>query len=263
MAEQNCRLCYEKKPKSIGIFTVKGVKLNMADTIRMHFPDEVCWTIRAEHWILLNDIPFQVREVDHMPKLVCADCWTKVSDFHSFYEAVEEAKTIYFKSSVKEEAPVFIETDCDSIGFDDTTASVKVESSIEGSVDNFEHTEHDRLEDDDEFDSTASNNDGNSTNDKHLTKFDEKNDEIAVQVIDISAKPSAPNKKKMEHLISEYMEMHCEICQHPFATLSGASYHYTSKHQRKAVTLKCCQRQIPLSNIREHILYHLRPELFK
>lgn len=41
MTEKSCRLCFEKKLKSIGIFTRKGVKLNIARTVRVHFPDEV------------------------------------------------------------------------------------------------------------------------------------------------------------------------------------------------------------------------------
>lgn len=41
MTENYCRLCFVEKSRSFGIFTTKGVKLNVANTIREHFPDEV------------------------------------------------------------------------------------------------------------------------------------------------------------------------------------------------------------------------------
>lgn len=41
MVENTCRLCFEKKPTFIHIFAGKGINLKIAETIRMHFPDEV------------------------------------------------------------------------------------------------------------------------------------------------------------------------------------------------------------------------------
>lgn len=41
MSVETCRLCFEKKRRPISIFTGKGIKLNIAETIRTHFRDEV------------------------------------------------------------------------------------------------------------------------------------------------------------------------------------------------------------------------------
>lgn len=41
MTVETCRLCFEKKRRPISIFTGKGIKLNIAETIRLHFRDEV------------------------------------------------------------------------------------------------------------------------------------------------------------------------------------------------------------------------------
>lgn len=41
MARNICRLCFEEKASSIGIFSSKGFLLGVASAIRMHFLDEV------------------------------------------------------------------------------------------------------------------------------------------------------------------------------------------------------------------------------
>lgn len=45
MTKEDCRLCFKTTLKPIGIFTPKGIKLNVANTVRTHFPDEVRVTI--------------------------------------------------------------------------------------------------------------------------------------------------------------------------------------------------------------------------
>lgn len=41
MVEKMCRLCFEEKTPLIDLFAPKGVQLNAANVIRLHFPDEV------------------------------------------------------------------------------------------------------------------------------------------------------------------------------------------------------------------------------
>lgn len=62
-----------------------------------------------------------------MPKFICNDCWPKLEKFHEFYDAVEEAKSIFLKNTTKEEVPNFIEINCDAIDFEEVIPSVKVE----------------------------------------------------------------------------------------------------------------------------------------
>lgn len=41
MTEKICRLCFGKYFRPFSIFGLKGMRLNVAKLIRMHFPDEV------------------------------------------------------------------------------------------------------------------------------------------------------------------------------------------------------------------------------
>lgn len=218
---------------------------------------------------------------------MCAECWTKVENFHKFYETVEEAKIFFLRNLVKEEEPNFVEINCDAVGFDDTNVFVKTESSDFG-ADNSKRTEreHDGTQGHDDFGSSSffdfANDDESNDSDKCMAKFDEEHDpkvdaaaalaaaQLAIEVVgqventsDVTTNSSVLAKKKFDHLISKYMDMKCEICRHPFDTLSDASYHYRSKHQRRTAKLKCCQRRIKMPDIRDHIQYHLNPNMFK
>lgn len=80
----------------------------------------------------------------------------------------------------------------------------------------------------------------------------------------VSTLKSKSDPNDVDHLISNYMDMSCEICQHPFDTLSDASLHYRQTHSKSKVKVKCCRRQMGLPNeIRDHIQYHLDPDKFK
>lgn len=41
MSDETCRLCFEERARLIGIFGAEGLELNIAETIRVHFVDEV------------------------------------------------------------------------------------------------------------------------------------------------------------------------------------------------------------------------------
>lgn len=63
MSGNICRLCFEKKTRPIGIFTGKGIKLNIAEIIRTHFPDEVTHTAAAacnrENFLISRESSFR------------------------------------------------------------------------------------------------------------------------------------------------------------------------------------------------------------
>lgn len=42
----------------------------------------------------------EVNEDDELPKTVCADCWTRTSDFHEFYCFIKSAQLNYLNSVV-------------------------------------------------------------------------------------------------------------------------------------------------------------------
>lgn len=70
-------------------------------------------------------------------------------------------------------------------------------------------------------------------------------------------------KEKLAPLIPEYFDMICEKCDYEFKSLSDACIHYKEKHKQTKATVKCCQRQIHALYIRDHILYHLNPDVFQ
>lgn len=41
MVKKICRLCFKNATKPIGIFSAKGINHNIAEILRIHFPDEV------------------------------------------------------------------------------------------------------------------------------------------------------------------------------------------------------------------------------
>lgn len=55
---------------------------------------------------------------------MCADCWTKLESFHEFYNAVDEAKSIYLSNFVKAEDLSFVEINCDVIESDEEFNSI-------------------------------------------------------------------------------------------------------------------------------------------
>lgn len=206
-------------------------------------------------------------------------------DFHKFYQAVAEAKIGYLNIAGKRETvPNFVEINCDTVGSDDEIAFVKTETSI-GVTSNVNHTSQSP----DDFGSASffafdneDNNVNHSESDESSTKFEEEHDrnvdeaakiaaaELAVDIVakledssDVPINSNQAMNKRFDHLISKYMDMYCEICRHPFNTLSEASSHYRSQHQRRTVTLKCCQRRINMPDIRDHIKYHLNSNAFK
>lgn len=52
MIGEICRLCFKKEMGPIGIFSAKGVKLDIANLIHLHFLDEVSSRIKS---IATND----------------------------------------------------------------------------------------------------------------------------------------------------------------------------------------------------------------
>lgn len=122
MVEEICRLCFKKNTRAehatIGIFSAKGLELNIAEILRKHFPDEVIPLALCLMKFLMSKpdihiILLQVNEDDDiLPKFVCTDCWCKSNEFHDFYNAVTEAQQIFLVNLVKTEEPEIIEINC-------------------------------------------------------------------------------------------------------------------------------------------------------
>lgn len=227
---------------------------------------------------------------------MCADCWTKLSDFHEFYIAVDEAKSTYLKNRVKAEEPDFIEIHCDPVKFEEfipeyhDTIDEKADSVIPESstVDNKPQVDLEKIDNDsnDNFESEDFAND-ETFNESEEDDFDQKFGESSYEKLDSQCKEKDPDvtpaattatelakeisecaeKKRVRNsfddLVSKYMNMHCEICRHPLETLPEARQHYRSKHNQRSFNIKCCDRLLPASHIRDHLRYHMNPDIFK
>lgn len=148
-------------------------------------------------------------------------------------------------NDVKAEKPNVIVVNCDPINFGD--AAVKNELKEESVP--FEKS------------SVLSNNNDDFNNDD--------GDEAASLPSYKSIAPSFVTKKdittsnSIDHLIADYIEMTCEICQHPFKTLKRARGHLRGIHKLRSIKVKCCQKKVDLYDISGHIQSHLNPEIYK
>lgn len=284
MSRRLCRLCFLERTRPIGIFSAKGIELNIAEAIRLHFTDEVNKTIHlaaafyAISGSISNKSRFQVKENDHLPKMVCRDCWRKLDEFHDFYNTVNAAQNHFWLELVKNEEPIFLEINCDSVGYGVDIPSVKVEPLLD-TVDSEVQSSKDRAignnrafpdSDDatfcDNVDDTSIGNVPIKIEKDASTKIVVGHKSVleAVQTSDAITKKFEKSSEEFDHLISNYMDMFCEICDHPFGTLPEASSHYLGKHKQTFALLKCCQRRLKMpGEIRDHIQYHLDPDKFR
>lgn len=79
----------------------------------------------------------------------------------------------------------------------------------------------------------------------------------------IYGKTSSKSAKDMfMRLIPNYYDMKCELCNYEFKSLNQAYAHYRFKHDNAKIKLKCCSQRILSSDLRDHILYHMNPDLY-
>lgn len=287
-----CRLCFKEDSQPIAIFGAKGVKLKMPQILRIHFPDEVNHLHRFLLSILNQWIyPFQVRENDLLPKFLCLDCWIKLNYFHAFYNAVTDAKNMFLMNFVKIEEPKFIEVNCNAVDLDAAISAERIESSAcinieETSTEVFSQAiethhdesnnesnaafaDNDNLNDDDEI----SNAKGTEAAIKSKPIVEDVMDpkavsELAKTVYGIYNTTISQAKKKIANtkfrqLIPNYFDMFCELCKYQFHSLNKAYTHYRLDHDISRVNMKCCMQTVFAKDIRDHILHHLYPELFR
>lgn len=225
----------------------------------------------------------QVKENDHLPQSICLVCWNKLESFHIFYDAVNEAKLDYLANFVKAEAIDFLEIICDAAESDQDDSSVKNEIAdfIEtktrspSPVINAQDlkNESNNYSDEDnisthisETQAESDESDENIGEELPMEDSDaESIDENSTKAADrsITQTKSIENETKLkECLISNCIDMNCDSCGVSFSSLSDAISHYRSKHNKHSAMIPCCQRRLRLSDIPDHIRYHLNPDAF-
>lgn len=287
MAEKVCRVCFKKATKTIGIFSAKGIKLNIVEILRLHFLDEVnTLSLSLSHPVssvgIIVHMKLQVSENDDiLPKFICTDCWNKLNQFHDFYNTVAEAKTHFLANLVKIEETNFKGADV----CEDDMPPVKTilinedgPSSLRSIDDRFEIESlqnqdfhdflfDDRLNDLEEIDEKIECEEIACA--KSASKYDPVLDKtltaevaavLAKQVYDKTSKTTI---KQLIPLFPQYIDMICKICETKFDALCAALHHYRDKHHQTKIYVKCCQKLISVAYVRDHILHHLNPDVFK
>lgn len=242
-------------------------------------------------------IRIQISENDIFPKFVCADCWTKLESFHEFYSAVDKAKSIFLKKCVKAENPSLVEINCDFIELDGEFHSfrdelvdyvdpatpegkaIKTESQSNLEKIECESRDHSKVgifatdgigneSDEDGFsvkdDETCVKHDSDGDRTMHgVPSAASVATELTKKIFEYSGNGNKTRKTTFDDLVSKYLNMNCELCNHPLATLPEARAHYRSIHDQRSVLINCCDRRLRASNIRDHLRYHMNPDLFK
>lgn len=214
---------------------------------------------------------------------MCSDCWTKLDNFHKFYNHVDTARNIYLKNSVKED----IEAGCAATEYDVGISTIKVEplnivvAKVEelqpGRVDDTNSSLQSTLDLHDNacMDAVAAVQDDSDIKNfiwENAFECDSEFEAAAAEIFmemanateNISLeKGKTTANKNFDHLMSKYMNTICDVCDHPFKTLTEAISHYRNQHNQRSVNIICCERQLSLRDIRYHIQYHLNPDIFK
>lgn len=313
MVKKLCRLCFKHSTKPIGIFSSKGIELNIAEIIRGHFPDEV--NNHSHFRTNTNAIVFprtatpQLNETDNLPKWICLDCWIKSKYFHEFYNAVATAKNIYLTNLVKAQVPTFFEIDCNPFAREYDIPSVEDEAIIgedanskESPTDNAFETESSTQENNDidvkciehstvdglktEYEKQRNNDLAEYGSEDDVIAHDKTFGEVkckenvceeygtftggilsAKEAADLATKVHEKTSKsagrEFTKLIPYFFDMVCELCKYEFKSLNDVFRHYRYQHDNAKVNVKCCPQPINSADLREHILYHLNPELYK
>lgn len=259
----------------ISIFSAEGTKLEIAETIRKHLPDEVNDTKWIICTISVTILQFQINKDDVFPKFVCVGCWVTLESFRKFYDAVNGARHSFLLKFVKNQMPEFCEVLSDAAAIaeeffpikdeqiDDVFVENNKSAASEGNISGDSATQDIGKIGDDIFDNEDS---------FHRDSDSDQNDVGNVSEDDASLRVSngmAGNAKnrKLDHLIPEYLDMNCSLCAQPFETLSDASKHYRRQHNQGFNSIrmkaKCCLQDIPFYHSRDHIQFHLDPEYFK
>lgn len=203
---------------------------------------------------------------------MCTNCWKKISDFHEFYGRVDVATNEFLKTHTKGETLPFVEVKCDEIDvIENESVIVKKEVSDIMSTEaepQLLQPSPSPLESDDADEENIENDQREKEIDHFNVERSNESDNDDGHELDtnITATPiSTANGKiqNFDHLMPQYMSMTCDICDYPFKSMSGAFTHYRKEHQTQKIHIKCCDCQLRMRDVKDHIRYHLDPDVFK
>ncbi|XP_053685534.1 transcription factor grauzone-like [Sabethes cyaneus] len=201
---------------------------------------------------------FEFAENDDLPRRVCLECCSKVTEYHAFHELVRTNQTQLSCLSTK---AIYLPS----------LEDIKTEILLESPETDSEQNMHQELEKDHEEVALE------------FTECEPRNDECdqlalrsrfvrnTKQTTD-SFKPkkeSNHNKEKVKKLdeenkkIQEFFTMKCDVCSETFATLDQLQRHTRKQHNMRG-SIKCCNRVFyKKCRIIDHINFHLNPGRFR
>lgn len=217
-------------------------------------------------FVIINMSAFQTNGDSHTDSFVCQSCWTKVLDFHRFYEDVqlqyEACMLIWpkFKHSHLK-APVPRPFSADLSGSDDWD---RIDERREEQEDDDDHKE-------------SPDNYANPTRKERMQKtvavkieaneYEEEEQEDAGDAAAAAhSSNTTPNPldNADQKLFEEHFRLECDLCSEPLRSLLDARAHYQRAHkQRGYLTCGCGKRFTRDTAIREHCKFHVDPSPHK
>lgn len=228
--------------------------------------------------ILMRHFWFQVDQYEH--RVLCTSCWEKIEDFHKFYCDVEQlwgGDALSGDMAIKAEQLSNEDEQrvCELAMEDDTKEgqTFEMRSSTGGkdeAADKLLETQQENFSHDDELDSEAE-----IADEEIVTDDSEEDSSVPIARRCRSGKRKATtalsgkSTRKLRHvnsqrqmnlerneLISKYIQLKCDVCDHTSTTLSRLLLHYRRDHDMQGY-VTCCDRNFQKkSTLFEHLCRH-------
>lgn len=235
---------------------------------------------------------FQLHSERDADAYVCVPCWSKVADFHRFYQSVlglyqarwqpkHEHDTI---ANIDSKLEITI-TECTSHSNKDNDNGSLDVSDDGGDHDGYEDSFHQvniKQEDSDEEDEVVrpvtppKRGRGRPPKSKATTSADVKKQpksEERKRPDKTSGSGGREHRKSpsselsdepIDSEIAKYFTLKCDLCSEPLANLTVARNHYQQSHkQRGYLTCQCGHRVTRVDKVRDHCAFHADPSPFK
>lgn len=192
--------------------------------------------------------------------------------FHDFYISVQNAKGFYLQNVSKKFEPNFLAVNCDVIDddipcFDPELFDIREEVLIE----------NEEPQDQSNLAEMPDDVDCGDYLEIELTALAPIKDDVSAKMADLArrivekADRTSSESIKLKRiagrefvkLIPNFFDLTCEICKYRCASIYEITKHYRVRHKETRATVQCCQRKIPINDIRDHILFHMNPDLFR
>uniref|UniRef100_A0A1B0AF88 Transcription factor grauzone n=1 Tax=Glossina pallidipes TaxID=7398 RepID=A0A1B0AF88_GLOPL len=265
-----CRMCLQQSGETMPLFFEDGDSLNIPEIINKHF------------W-------FKPLPNDKKSSVICKECWSKIADFHDFYEAVRIAHEGYeskldiirYKSEeidIKQEdeerfAETLLNVETEMLVAPDQRSNsepnpldeIEVEKCMAANVGNLSEDEEDKTKPD--FSTSDSEYLMPRKKKVKLGKKSSKRKSSSKNVED-TKKPKRTTRKYdpilIESLIKKHIRMVCNLCVFIGETFADIVQHFNSNHPNEKPYVMCCERKLNQRYLlNQHALKHEDPDYFR